>query len=138
MYQEVELLEVVDVHVTEFSAEHIKAEVALKVNNPNWYKVRLVDSEIDLEINGSNMGVMNLSDKLVIDAKSISYPTLKIDADLSNAEGNFLQNFLTLIFNPKIHFKAEGYAKAKGLIFTKKVPILIEEDIDPQNLDMGK
>jgi len=51
---------------------------------------------------------------------------------------NFLQNFLTLLFNPKVKLKAEGYIRGRALFVSKKVPVLIEEDLDASTLNLGK
>lgn len=137
MYQDVEVLEVNDVRVTEFSNEVIRAEVDLKVKNPNWYAIRLTKSEVDLTVNENELGKLNLGEKVKLAPKAVSYNTLKVEADYEDISGNFLQNMLGLIFKPKIDFKAEGYIKAKALIFGKKVPIKIEEQVDPSDINIG-
>ena len=51
MYQEVEVLEVQNVEVTEFSEDLVEVEVELLVDNPNWYNVKIVESDLDLFLN---------------------------------------------------------------------------------------
>jgi len=137
-YNDVEVLEVQDVRVEEFSDKMIVAEVDLLIDNPNWYKVKLTKSEIDLAINGSDVGQMGLGEKLTIPKKTKSTHTVVIEADYEVLQTNFLQNFLTLLFNPKVKLKAEGYIRGRALFVSKKVPVLIEEDLDASTLNLGK
>lgn len=137
-YQPVEVLEVQDVRVVEFSDKMIVAEVDLLIENPNWYKVKLTKSAIDLEVNGADIGQMELGEKLTIPKKSKSVQTVTIEADYEELQTNFLQNFLTLLFNPKVKFKAEGYMKGRALFIGKKVPVLIEAELDANTFNLGK
>ncbi|NNE56243.1 MAG: LEA type 2 family protein [Flavobacteriales bacterium] len=137
MYKEVEVQDITDVRVMEFSEEKVSAEVDLKVKNPNWYGVKLVKSEVYLELNGAHVGDMKLQEKVKIPRKAVSYHTLKVIAEYEDVSGSFLQNFLTLIFNPVVKMKAEGYIKGRALIIGKKVPILVEEDINLQDINIG-
>lgn len=137
LYHEVEVLEVQDVRLKEFSDKTIEAEVDLLIENPNWYAVKLTRSEIDMSINDKGIGQMQLGEKLKIAKKSKTTQTVHIVADYEDMESNFLANFLTLLFNPKVKFKAEGYMKGRALIFGKKVPVEIEEDLDLNGFDLG-
>ena len=138
LYNDVEVLEVQDVRVKEFSDKVIVAEVDLLIDNPNWYKVKLTKSEIDLAINGKDVGQMGLGEKLTIPKKTKSTHTVLIEADYEVLQTNFLQNFLTLLFNPEVKLKADGYITGRALFVSKKVPVLIEEDIDASTFNLGE
>jgi hypothetical protein len=84
------------------------------------------------------VGQMQLGEKLTIPKNSKTTQTVTIEADYEELETNFLQNFLTLLFNPKVHMKAEGYMKGRALFVGKKVPVLIEEDLDASTFNLGK
>lgn len=138
LYNSVEVLEVEDVRVKEFSDKVIVAEIDLLIENPNWYKVKLTKSEINLQINDADVGQMELREKLTIPKNSKTIQTVTIEADYEALETNFLQNFLLLLFNPKVHMKAEGYMKGRALFIGKKVPVLVEEDLDASTFNLGK
>jgi LEA14-like dessication related protein len=138
IYNNVEVLDVQDVRVIEFSDAAIVAEVDLLIENPNWYKVKLIRSEINMKINGADIGRMKLGKKLTIPKKSKAIQTMTIAADYEELQASFLKNFLTLLFNPKVNLQAEGYMKGRALFIGKKIPVMIEEDLDARDFNLGK
>lgn len=134
MYKEVEVLEVERFDVHEFSADIVSADVVLKVSNPNGYKIKLVDSDIDLKLNGSKMGKLHLREKLVLPRKDTTVQTLRVTADLAAMEGDFLSNTLSLLFKKTALIEADGYVKGRALFIGKKVPIDFEEEIKTEDI----
>lgn len=130
LYKEVEVLEVYNVEVKEFSQELVEVEVELLVDNPNWYKIKIIKSDLDLLLNSKDIGTLELAKKVVVPKKSKSVQKISIYTDYDDLKENFLKNVLTLLFARKTEFQATGYVKAKGLFIAKKIPVDVKQEID--------
>jgi LEA14-like dessication related protein len=130
LYKEVEVLEVHNVEVKEFSQELVEVEVELLVDNPNWYNIKIVKSDLDLLLNSKDIGTLQLAKKVVVPKKAKSIQKISVYTDYDDLKENFLKNVLTLLFARKTEFQATGYVKAKGLFIAKKVPVDVKQEID--------
>jgi LEA14-like dessication related protein len=137
-YKDVNVYEVQDVRVKEFSHEMVRAEVDVKVDNPNWYKIKVKESQIKLSINGDYIGIMELDSSLVVPKKSTSVQTIAISTDYADAQTNFLQNTLMLLFAKSVLISAEGHVVGKALIVRKKMPVKLEKQVDLDQIKFGK
>ncbi|MCB0760297.1 MAG: LEA type 2 family protein [Flavobacteriales bacterium] len=135
-YDDVELVSVQDVEVLEFSQDIIHAHVDLELKNPNWYNVKVIDSELELFLNGKRMGKVRLGEKVTIPRNSTSIQRVHILSDVKEFESNFLQNVLTLLFNKSTKMEIKGWIEGRGFVVKKRVPILIEEDINPRDFGL--
>ena len=59
--------EVRDVRLSEFGSDGLKAEVDILVENPNSFKFKVTDSDLNVSINGTNIGKVKLGEKLTIE-----------------------------------------------------------------------
>ena len=133
-YKDVELLEVVDISVTNFQPNLIEAEVTLKVENPNWYAITLTQSDVDVYVNEKSMGKVQLAEKVKIKAKSTETKTLRLKGNPDGA-GNFLTNMIGLLFSNSANFQAKGYVKGRALMIHREVPVDLTEAIDLNDLN---
>ena len=129
------MLQVEDFVVHEFSADIVSADVILKVGNPNWYKIKLVDSDIDVKLNGNKMGKLHLREPLSLPKKDTTIQTLRVTADLTSMEGDFFSNTLSLLFKKTALVEADGYVKGRALGIGKKVPVGFEEEIKTEDIE---
>lgn len=135
IYKEVEVLEVRDVALKEFSQDQVEIEVTLVLDNPNWYKIKIVDSDLDLYLNKRDIGNLKLADKVYVPKKTRSVQTIGIYTDYKDLKENFLQNMLTLLFTSKTELQVTGYVKARGLMVGKKVLVDVKQEVDLKEFD---
>lgn len=133
-YKDVELLEVVDIDVTNFQPDLIEAKVTLKVDNPNWYAITLTQSDVDVYVNEKAMGKVELVEKVKIKGKSTETKTLHLKGNPDGA-GSFLGNLIGLLFSNSANFQAKGYVKGRALLISRKVPVDLTEAIDFEDLN---
>jgi LEA14-like dessication related protein len=133
MYQEVSVNEVIDVKVNEFGQNGIKAEVYIQISNPNWYKLSLTESHIELFFEGKSIGEVQLAEKLVLPKKSVTTQTLKIDANYESIEA-ILANVLQLLFKSEFVLEGKGYVKGKAMFIAKKVPVEFKQQLTKDDL----
>jgi len=123
-YQDVEVIEVVDVQVKSFSANRIEAVIFVKIKNPNGYKIKIVDSDLDLYINNSKMGKAKLTKRVVIPAKSETIQEVGVEAKVGNLlSAGGIGGILSLIGSQSINLRVKGTIKAKAFVITKKVDV---------------
>src|SRR5690606_30035989 len=89
LYKEVEVTTVGDLRITEMGKDGIFAEVPLTIHNPNSFRLKLVESDIDLMINRKAMGKVNLAEPLYITRKSTGDYVLKLRTDYENLSPDF-------------------------------------------------
>ncbi len=130
IYKEVEVKEVRDVRLTEFGSDGLKAEVDVVVENPNSFKLKVTDSDLDVSVNGTNVGKVKLGEKLIIDKSSTNLYTLHFKSDYDDLSPQFLQSLITLIFVNYAEFSAQGYVKGRALMVSKKVKVDLKEKVN--------
>lgn len=133
-YQEVEVIAVEGISVKEFSKDIISADVNLRIFNPNGYKIKLADSDIDLFLNGKKLGKMHLREPLMIPKKDTTVQVLHVTADYSQAERSFLGNSLALLLSRSVTLEAKGYVKGKVMGVGRKVPVDVKEEISTEDI----
>jgi len=102
--------------------------VAMQINNPNNYKISIVNSDLDLYLNETNLGKAEIDNKVVLPPNSNEIQHAFISTSLKNVASNSLPILLTLM-NKKsfpIHVKGNIKAKAKGL--SKSFPVDFKEN----------
>jgi LEA14-like dessication related protein len=133
VYKDVEVKQVVDVKLTEFGGNGVEAEVYLSISNPNWYKVTLTESHINLFFEGKPLGEVELQEPLEIPKQAVSTQVLKVQADMDNVQ-DLLGNVLQMLFKSEFKLEAKGYVQGKALFVAKKVPVEFKETLSREDL----
>lgn len=128
-YKEVEVLEVTNIEVKEFNKDVVSADISLKISNPNKYKLKLVDSDIDLFLNGKKMGKMILREPLELPKNDTTIQVLSMKAEVTEFSNDFIANTLSLLFAKTAELKAVGYVKGKAMGIGRKVKVDFTKDI---------
>lgn len=134
-YTEVEVKEVQNIAVTDFTQDLVQAEVTMLIHNPNWYAVTLTQSDIDVFVNQRDMGKVNLVEKVKLPSKSTTSYTIKLQGNYETVGNDFLGNLLGLLMAPEAEFKAKGYVKGRALLIGREVPVDITEMIDLRGMN---
>jgi LEA14-like dessication related protein len=133
VYKEVEVKEVLDVKILEFTNEGADCEVFVTVYNPNGYKITLTDSYVDLFFEGKPLGHVQLTDNIVIPKLSQTTVKMKCIADSENLQA-ILGNVLALLFKTEFVLEGKGYIKGKAMFISKKVPIDFSEKLSKKDI----
>ncbi|MEO0404448.1 MAG: hypothetical protein AAF193_06220, partial [Bacteroidota bacterium] len=108
----------------------VEAEVELVLNNPNWYRVTLLESDVDVFINGKEVGKLTLKEKVILPNKTLSTRIITMSGDYEEISTSFLENLLTLLFSSTAKFEVIGTMKGRALLISRKVAIHEEDEID--------
>lgn len=130
IYKDVEVTEVKDVRIIRFDQDAVEAEVELVINNPNWYRVVLLDSDVDVFINGKEVGKLHLKEKVILANKTSNTRTIVMTGDYNEISSGFLENLLTLLFANTAKFEVIGTMKGRALLITREVDVKESTDVD--------
>lgn len=127
----VEVTKVESVKLVDKTLSNAKVEVTLKINNPNKFKIKVKEYDLEGLINGKSIGKLNIDKKLVIAKKSEKDYTITVGADLSKATGVLAG--LMIAKAGVINLK--GDLKVKVFIIKKKIPIDVKEKFSAKDFN---
>jgi LEA14-like dessication related protein len=134
VYKEVEVQEVLEVKVLEFDNDGADCEIYMTVSNPNGYKIRLTESEVDLYFEGKFLGRVELLEEMILPKKSVSTVKMKCLADYESLQ-SVMGNIITILFKSEYVMEGKGFVRGKALMVSKKFPVEFKEKITRE--DMG-
>ncbi len=85
-----------------------KLTMDVKLYNPNNYKMKLKKADLDVYLNGSRLGKMNLSKKYLVPCNDTFCLPITVDVDMKN----ILANAVQLMMNNEATVKLTGKVKA--------------------------
>lgn len=135
VYQDVEIKEVSKVEFKEFKSTQMLLDVYMVLDNPNWYKITLTDSQIDVFLEGKKMGTLVLTQPIVIPKKSSSTQVITVKSDMKDLDG-ILGNVFTLMFKDEFEVSGKGNVTGKGFVITKKVDVNFKQTIPREDLGL--
>lgn len=127
-YEEVEIVSIDDVEIVSFSTEKIVVKITATVHNPNNYKIKIVNSDLDLFLNARNMGKATIDDKIVLPKKSKDQHIFTVTSDLKKA-GGLIGGILTMGLGGGAELRVKGTIKAKAFGIGKKFPVDLKERV---------
>ncbi len=129
-YKDVEVKEIRNIIVTKFTAEEFEADVTVYIENPNWYKLSLTESDFDIYISGQHMGKGSLVNELVIPKKTSGEFTVTVQGRYSNSSTSILGGLLNILTKKVQTVRLTGVATGKAMMFKREVPFDFEEEFD--------
>ncbi|MEX2380100.1 MAG: LEA type 2 family protein [Vicingaceae bacterium] len=128
-YDKVEIKEIKEVNLVNFSDEGLIVDSKVKISNPNAFDIKVVDSKLDIIVQGRPIGSAKIDGKLILPSKSEAFHTLRLKSNFDDLGKNALVNLLAITAsnNNQIDFKFEGYIVCKVFIFKRKVEISHED-----------
>ncbi|MCI5055186.1 MAG: LEA type 2 family protein [Flavobacteriales bacterium] len=125
-YEDVEMLGLEDIKMKEFSTSGVEAIVSMKVKNPNNYKISIVNSDLDLFINGSKLGKAVIKDKIVIKKDRTEVYSFTVGAKPS---GGILGSLLSMAFSKNVKVGVKGKVKARAFMVSKSFDVDVEQNV---------
>ncbi len=129
-YEEVSLQRIVSMEIKNFTLKGIEVAVEMEINNPNNYKITLLDADVNLIINQKDLGKANVQNKVVLAKRSIEKYIVHIKKDFDNMNAlmslgsSYLsggaQNFV---------INAKGNIKAKAFMISKRFDVDVTERV---------
>ncbi len=131
---EIELVRVEDFKVKSFSTKGATVEVKARIKNPNNFGFKVKSSNLNLLVGNNQMGTVELKDKIKIKRNAEETYTFVLQSDLAQMLGGGLLGTLGMMSKGNLNVKVKGDIKAGNLLYTKRIPINIDEKISPSSL----
>ena len=106
----------------------------VKVNNPNWFGIKIKRSAVDVYIEDQLMGKVQLEKKVKMKAKRESTLTLPLKAVL---EDGALITMMRYASKENVNVRIKGKVKGGVWIFSKKIEIGEKRQISGKDLSPG-
>ena len=106
----------------------------VKVNNPNWFGIKIKRSAVDVYIEDQLMGKVQLEKKVKMKAKRESTLTLPLKAVL---EDGALITMMRYASKENVNVRIKGKVKGGVWIFSKKIEIDEKRQISGKDLSPG-
>ena len=133
VYRDVEFKGVKETRFTSFNAQGVSCEFDVEVYNPNPYKITLMQSDVNLFLEGTRLGKVQLPESAVLHAENSTILKLTCTADPSSIP-KIVGGAIGLVFKKDIVIEGRGNVTAKAFLVTKTVPVEFKQRIKKEDL----
>jgi LEA14-like dessication related protein len=127
--QPLSISKVENVKLKNFSSSAASIEVTMVVSNPNPYRFKMVDNHLDLFLNKTEMGRVNIKEKIIIPRKSERAYTFVVETQFSNLAMGSIPSLVNMFLSKQLELKLVGDVKVRSMFISKRFPIEIIERV---------
>ena len=128
-YKDVEVIDVSDIRVKSLTTSVVEIEFKMQINNPNNYKISVVDSDLELFIKDKKIGTAKIQDKIVLPKESNKKHTIVVETGLSDMLSGAIPVLMGLMFDSNIELQVKGEIRAKAKQLSKSFPVDFKEKV---------
>lgn len=121
-YNSIDIGDVQDVNFRGMVDNKISLELQIPVTNSNGFKIKLKSMDIDVTINGSYIGKMEIANQIIISAKSNEIQKFPVDIYVKNALSSMAKMY-KLRKSGSFEIELNGTIKAKALLKGKTIKV---------------
>lgn len=136
LYTDVEFKGVKSTKFGSINRQGVTCEIVVEIFNPNPYKITLLNSDVELSLEGQKLGRVELPASAVLDAEtksqlnlSCTVPSESIPAIAGSAIG--------LVFKKDLMLEGKGTLQAKAILISKTFPVEFKQRITKEDLGIG-
>ncbi|MCB0795898.1 MAG: LEA type 2 family protein [Flavobacteriales bacterium] len=129
-YQEVSLDRIVHVELTELNGQGMTMRVEATITNPNGYRLKVVDPDVDVSWNGKLLGKATLDSSLSLPRRSSQVHSIPLRATWTNGLVPALLMGLGALFEGQGEVSFKGTVVGKAGLLRKRFPFEITEPVD--------
>ena len=128
-YKQVQLHDITNVKVEKMDAQGIALRVDALIENPNGYRIRVLDPDVDLFLNGKFIGKGSLDTALVLDKNKSQVYSIPLHAEIEG--GPLLLMVISgALIGGDMKLGAKGTVVGKAGLLRKRFPFELEEMIE--------
>ncbi|MFT6716137.1 MAG: LEA14-like dessication related protein [Saprospiraceae bacterium] len=128
-YKEVTYSGVKNVELQSASLSEIKLKITVRVNNPNSYKITLVNGEFNVKSDDFDLGTFHLTEKTVIPAESEGDVDVFVHTKLKSLFSSATMALMAKVQQNKIPVTIDGHITAKAYFLRKKIKFNKTENV---------
>ena len=110
--------------------EPTQLELDVRVDNPNNYKIKLKDADLNLFVGSKDLGKVKLAKTVSIPKKSESVQTVVIEPESKDMLQAALQGGLSALLTGKVKVRVKGRIKGKAMGIGKWFDVDHSEQVD--------
>ena len=135
LYEDVEFLGVQNFSFEQMEGSQIKASITFKINNPNFYSIKLKQSDFEIFLDNDKLGSARMLEDLKIIKKKEGEYTLNLALQESELKSSIIPLLKKAFSKKTITFRVKGKVKARVFgIISKKFDINESEEVSIQEL----
>lgn len=127
-YKAVDIGGVNDVDFKGMVDNKVQLKLNVPIENPNGYKLKIKDMDLDVHINGKYLGKMKNSEVIVVPKKSNEVIEFPVEIQVKNMLGS-MGLFYKLRNSKSAEMKIEGTIKVKAVMRSKTIKVLETQTI---------
>jgi LEA14-like dessication related protein len=133
VYRDVEFKGVKETRFTSFNAQGVSCEFDVEVYNPNPYKITLMQSDVNLFLEGTRLGKVQLPESAVLHAENSTILKLTCKAEPASIP-KIVGGAIGLVFKKDVVIEGKGMVTAKASLVTKTVPVEFTQRVKKEDL----
>jgi LEA14-like dessication related protein len=111
----------------------VSCEFDVELYNPNPYKITLMQSDVDLFLEGTRLGKVQLPESAILNAEEMTRLKLTCTAEPASI-GKLIGGAIGLVFKKELVIEGKGSVTAKAFLITKTVPVEFTQRIKKEDL----
>ena len=120
--KDIQIGDIKDVRFKSIENNRVNLELEVPIKNPGSFKIKIVEMDFDISVNGKHLGKMTNPDDIIIPSKSDNIQIFPVQLELSN----FLSGALSLyrLRNMKnFEMQITGKVKARSFLYIKTIDV---------------
>jgi len=128
-YEDVDIGRVEQFSVSKFEKDAIEIDVAMRIKNPNNYKITITGSDFDVFMDDKNMGTAKIKNAIVLPAESDELQTFTVQTDQNLLMKGGISSLFSMLGKRSPEVRLKGEIKAKARFLSKTFPVDITERV---------
>lgn len=122
-FQEVKIDDIKSIHISELGKSSLRFNSEIKISNPNFFDIKVIDSNFDVFIKNTKVGQAKFEEEITIPANSSNYVDVSFKGTYNESDMNTISGLMgsVLFGNKEIDFKVDGFVEGKALWIKRKI-----------------
>ena len=129
-YREVAFKGLTSLEVSRFDNEGVAARAMVTLDNPNNFRIHVIDPDVDLYLNDVYIGKAMLDSNIVMEKRTQKDYAVPLHATFDNHGTQAMVAMLGAALSGKAKLKAKGTVAGKAFLFRKRFPFEQEQEFD--------
>lgn len=117
------------IKINEMTKTSVTLELMIPIENPNNFKFKITDVDLDISLNGTKLGKVREIKKITVPANSSEVHSFCVEVEFSKILAGSL-DLLSTLMKKKADLDLKGTIKAKAFMISKKIDINVSKPVD--------
>jgi len=121
-YEDIKIIKINEVNYEELKGGVLKLAITARVDNPNFFDVKITDANMVLQIQDRVLGNVSQVEKVTLSGRSEKDYTIRVSIELKEMLTNALSTYRTLMNDPK-SLNLSGTVHVKSFLYSKTLKV---------------